>query len=144
MNIIDTTTVSVLFALVSIAILAAVVAVGIALVRVHAAGRPARVAQAPAPVCCTAASPTDLSTTNSRTRHGSGCRVGLKPAQPGFTASGENSLVHDQPGQAHDRRVLPQGAELQGHVPRRPGQRRAGRASRGCRRAAAPRPARRR
>ena len=47
MNIIDTTTVSVLFALVSIAILAAVVAVGIALVRVHAAGRPARVAQGP-------------------------------------------------------------------------------------------------
>ena len=47
MTIIDTTTVSVLFALVSIAILTAVVAVSIALVRVHAAGRPARVAQAP-------------------------------------------------------------------------------------------------
>jgi hypothetical protein len=47
MTIIDTTTVSVLFALVAIAVLTGVAAVSIALVRVHAAGRPARVAAAP-------------------------------------------------------------------------------------------------
>ena len=47
MTIIDTTTVSVLFALVAIAVLVGVAAISIALVRVHAAGRPARVAQAP-------------------------------------------------------------------------------------------------
>jgi hypothetical protein len=41
MTIIDTTTVSVLFALIAIAVLTAFVAVTVALVRVHAAGRPA-------------------------------------------------------------------------------------------------------
>jgi hypothetical protein len=49
MTIIDTTTVSVLFALVAIAVLIAVAAVTIALVRVHAAGRPATVAAVPQP-----------------------------------------------------------------------------------------------
>jgi hypothetical protein len=49
MTIIDTTTVSVLFALVAIAVLTGVAAVSIALVRVYAAGRPAPVAAAPKP-----------------------------------------------------------------------------------------------
>ena len=47
MTIIDTTTVSVLFALVAIAVLTGLAAVSIALVRVHVAGRPARVTAAP-------------------------------------------------------------------------------------------------
>ena len=49
MTIIDTTTVSVLFALIAIAVLTAVVAVTVALARVHAAGRPAPAVPAAAP-----------------------------------------------------------------------------------------------
>ena len=47
MTIIDSTTVSVLFALVAVAFLTGVVALAVAWADVHAAGRPARVARSP-------------------------------------------------------------------------------------------------
>lgn len=47
MTIIDTTTVSVLFALIAIAVLTAFVAVTVAMVRAHAAGNPVPAAPAP-------------------------------------------------------------------------------------------------